>query len=97
MIENKDFNEYVELFKKLPLQNKKEKVNEEIKKLIAFVEKAKTDLKIDSQMLYNREILDLNSDNISDEDFVEAMFVYIYVLQESMGKYFNTVAKILYK
>lgn len=97
MIENKEFNEYVELFKKLPLQAKKEKVNEEIKKLIAFIEKAKADLKIDSKMLYNRELLDLNNDNISDEDFVEAMFVYVYILQESMGIYFNTVAKVLYK
>ena len=97
MMENKEFNEYVELFKKLPLQLKKEKVKEEMKKLIVFIEKAKKDLKIGSQMLYNRELLDLNNNDISDEDFVEAMFVYVYILQESIGKYFNTVSKILYK
>ena len=97
MRESKEFNEYVENYKKLPLQEKKNIVNEEVKKLMAFIEKAKSDLNINDEILYNREILDLNSDNVNDEDFVEAMFVYIYAIQESLGKYFNTVSKILYK
>ena len=40
---------------------------------------------------------DLNSDNVSDDDFVEAMFVYIYSIREALSIYFNTVSKILYK
>jgi len=97
MIENKEFNEYVESYKKLPLQEKKEIVNKEIKELLAFIEKAKIDLNLKSEILFNREILDLNKEIITDEDFVEAMFVYVNAIKESVGKYFNEVSKYMYK
>ena len=97
MREDSSFNQYVNAYKKLPLQKKKEMVNEETKKLIAFIEKINADMGIKEQTLFNREILDLNSDNVSDDDFVEAMFVYIYSIREALSIYFNTVSKILYK
>ena len=97
MIQNETFNEYIEAYKKLPLQKKKQMANEEVKKLLAFIEKANNDLNLNDTILFNREILDLNSDNVSDDDFVEATFVYIYSIREALSIYFNTVSKILYK
>lgn len=97
MIQNETFNEYIEAYKKLPLQKKKQMANEEVKKLLAFIEKANNDLNLNDTILFNREILDLNGDNVSDDDFVEAMFVYIYSIREALSIYFNTVSKILYK
>ena len=97
MNSNEKFDAYIETYKKLPLQEKKKMVNEEAKKLLAFIDKAKKDLNISDDILFNREILDLNNDNISDDDFVEAMFVYVHSFQESLGKYFNEVSKYLYK
>lgn len=97
MIQNETFNKYIEAYKKLPLQKKKQMANEEVKKLLAFIEKANNDLNLNDTILFNREILDLNSDNVSDDDFVEAMFVYIYSIREALSIYFNTVSKILYK
>lgn len=97
MIEKENFNQYVEAYKKLPLQEKKKIVNEEVKKLLAFIEKAKMDVNIKSEILFNREILDLNGDSVSDDDFVEGMFVYVHSIQESLGEYFNEIAKYLYK
>ena len=97
MIQNETFNEYIEAYKKLPLQKKKQMANEEVKKLLAFIEKANNDLNLNDTILFNREILDVNSDNVSDDDFVEAMFVYIYSIREALSIYFNTVSKILYK
>ena len=97
MIENEEFNKYVESYKKLPLQEKKEIINVEIKKLLAFIEKAKMDINLKEKILFNREILDLNKDIVSDDDFVEAMFVYVHSIQESLGEYFNEISKYLYK
>ena len=96
MKENEAFNQLIAAYKLLPIKEKKDKVNTELKKTIAFLVKALNDLKIDSTLLYNREILDLNKEEISDEDFVEAMYVYIHTIQELIGKYFNKTAKILY-
>ena len=97
MIQNETFNEYIEAYKKLPLQKKKQMANEEVKKLLAFIEKANNDLNLNDTILFNREILDLNGDNVSDDVFVEAMFVFIYSIREALSIYFNTVSKILYK
>ncbi len=97
MREDSSFNQYVNAYKKLPLQKKKEMVNEETKKLIAFIEKINADMGIKEQTLFNREILDLNSNNISDDDFTEAMFVYIHTIRELLGAYFNKVSEVLYK
>lgn len=94
---NEKFDAYIDAYKQLPLQEKKKMVNEEVKKLLAFIDKAKKDLNIADDILFNREILDLNRDNVSDDDFVEAMFVYVHAIQESLGKYFNEVSKVLYK
>lgn len=97
MLENESFNEYVLAFKKMPLDKKKEMVNKEMKKTLAFIEKLKQDFNIKKDILFNREILDLNQKNVSDEDFVEAMFVYVYSIQESLALYFNEISKFLYK
>lgn len=97
MIENESFNKYIEAYKKLPLDKKKTMVNKETKELLAFIEKANNDLNLKNTILFNREILDLNKKDVSDDDFVEAMFVYIYAIREAVGKYFNEVSKILYK
>ena len=53
--------------------------------------------KFDPVVRVKQEILDLNSDNISDDDFTEAMFVYIHTITESLGAYFNKVSEVLYK
>ena len=97
MIQNETFNEYIEAYKKLPLQKKKQMANEEVKKLLAFIEKANKDLNLNDTILFNRDILDFNSATVTDDDFVEAMFVYIYSIREALSIYFNTVSKILYK
>ena len=97
MIENEAFNKYVETYKKLSLSEKKEIVNAEIEKLLAFIEKAKMDVNAKEEILFNREILDLNKEVVSDDDFVEAMFVYVHAIQESLGEYFNAVSAYMYK
>lgn len=97
MFESENFNKYVDAFKMLPLQEKKVRVVKEFQELLIFIEKAKQDLRIANGVLYNKEVLDLNSNNVSDEDFVEAMFVYVHSVQEALGSYFNETAKYIYK
>lgn len=87
MIEEKEFNEYVEKFKKMSLSKKKEITVKEMKTLVAFVTLLKDKCGAPKEILYNREILDTNSDNISEEDFVEAVFVYSNIIKEAFSEY----------
>lgn len=97
MFESESFNNYVAAFKLLPLQEKKVRVVSEFQKLLTFIEKAKQDLNVQSGVLYNKEVLDLNSNQVSDDDFVEAMLVYVHSIQEALGGYFNETAKYIYR
>lgn len=93
MKENEKFNQYVEDFTKLPLEKKKEIVNKQMKKVLAFIEKIKQDLNINSEILFNKEILDLNKKGATEDDFVEAMFVYAYSMQESLSVCSKAITK----
>lgn len=87
MIEEQEFNEYVEKFKKMPISKKKEVTVKEMKKLVAFVTLLKDKCGAPKEILYNREILDTNNENFSEEDFVEAVFVYANIIKEAFSEY----------
>ena len=93
MKENENFNQYVESFTKLPLEKKKEIVNKQMKKVLAFIEKLKQDINVNSEILFNKELLDLNKEDATEDDFVEAMFVYAYSIQESLSVYSKAISK----
>jgi acetate kinase len=81
-VDNKNFNEYVEKYKNLPLQEKKELVEKEIKDIIAIMDIFIKKSGKDSQILYNKELQDLKKENATEDDFVEAMFVYTHTIKE---------------
>ena len=91
MQEKKEFTEYIENYKKLPLNKKKELLLEETKKTLAYVEMVKSSENIEGDILYNREILDFNSGDVKEEDLVEAMFVYIISIREDIALTINNM------
>lgn len=76
-IENKEFNEYVDLYKKLNLQEKKDLVEKEISEVLAVLSALNEQYGENPKVLINREISDLRKSDVTEEDFVEAMFVYV--------------------
>lgn len=87
MIEDKDFNEYINSFKALTIDRKKELTVREMKKLYGFINLLKDKFGVPQELLYNREILDAKGDLISEDDFVEAMFVYANIVEEAFADY----------
>ena len=84
-VENTSFNEYVETFKKLPLSNKKQIVQNDFKELIALLK----EIDNNEYVLYNKEILDVEKENQTEDDFVEAIFVYLSSVKEMLADYIN--------
>ena len=85
-LENTNFNNYVESYKKLPLKTKKEILEKEFQELLTILEKID---KNHNEVLYNKEILDIRKENQTEDDFVEAIFVYLYSIKELLGNYIN--------
>ena len=62
-------------------------LEKEIKETLALLEKLHKNLGKENTILLNKEVLDVKDGVSSEEDFVEAMFVYILMIQESLASY----------
>lgn len=91
--DDKDFNEYVEKYKKLPLKEKKELVESQFKELLVVIDSLNKRHGKDTKILYNRELQDLKNKNATEEDFVEAMFVYVHSVKELFASLMNVLDK----
>ena len=80
-VEDSKFNEMIEVFKKLPLKTKKEIVQNDFKELIAVLK----EIDKDDYVLYNKEILDVEKEEQTEDDFVEAIYVYLSSVKEMMS------------
>ena len=68
IIENEDFNDYIEQYKKLKLKDKQKIIINLLKEDIMVLHKLITEQEDEDdevKMLYNREILDVNDDDYS--------------------------------
>jgi len=92
-IEDKDFNTYIEKYKLLPLKEKKEQVEKQIEEILIALEKLNERYGSTPKLLFNREILDLKKENATEDDFVEAIFVYSYTFKELLASFIETIEK----
>lgn len=88
-VENNNFDEYVKSYKNLPLQDKKKIVEKQLEELLVVLNELNERKGNSSEVLFNREILDLKKEDSTESDFVEAMFVYIYSIKELLASLIN--------
>ncbi len=81
-VEDNLFNDYVEKYKNLPLQEKKDLVEKELEELLAVLNALNEKKGKHVKTLFNREILDLKKSGATEADFVEAVFVYTNAIKE---------------
>lgn len=82
-----DFNEYMESFKKLTLKEKQDIIIEQLKLISSLVGKMCESEDIKSEFLFNKEIIDLNKEEYTEDDFAEALIVYINIIQNTLCDY----------
>lgn len=84
-----EHNKYIELYKKMSLKDKKEALEKEIKDILIFLMKLHEEKGWKADLLLNKEVLDIRDANSTEDDFVEAMFVYILSIQEMLASYID--------
>ena len=83
------FFDYIEEYKKLDINSKREELINSLKEMIAIIDmKAKSE-EINLYYLKSKEILDLNSNNVSEDDFLEAALVYLETGKHLIGEYLD--------
>lgn len=81
------FEDYMTEFKKLDTKQKRNEIIESIQSFMAvFDQLAKLD-NIKLEYLSNREIMDLDKEFVSEDDFLEAELVYLEAAKNIVGQY----------
>lgn len=93
LIQDKDFNEYIESYKKLKLKDKQDLIETELQKIIILLNNKNKELGLEESMLYNKEILDTKKESANNDDFAESVFVYINSIEELLADYINKVER----
>lgn len=89
-----DFNEYMEFFKSQSLKEKQNIVIEQLKLLMGLTNNMCKELDVNNEILLNKEVTDLNKDNYTEDDFAEALIVYINSIQNSLCDFSNKLSDV---
>lgn len=87
----KCFDAYIEEYKEKDLANKQKIAISELKELIAIFQKMCSMYNINHELLVNREIIDVNKEDYTQEDFAEAVYVYIQMYKEIMSEFMLSI------
>jgi len=95
MIENNEnFNEYMEFFKSQPLKEKQSIIVDQMKTLAGFTNSLCAEVGAKSEVLINRELIDLKKENYTEDDFAEAVVVLVNSIQNSICDLSNALANL---
>jgi hypothetical protein len=86
-IEDYDFNELVDEFKKLSTNEKRELTINEMKSLLAALSSLNSIKSNDVKILFNHEVIDLNKENYTEDDYIEAIYTYIFSIKELLADF----------
>ena len=88
------FNEYINEFKKLDINLKRDEFIRSLKEFLAVISVLANNEGIETTFLKNNEILDLQKENVTEDDFLEAAMVYLENAKNTIGEFLE---KKLYK
>lgn len=81
------FTEYMDAFKKLDISEKRIEIINSIKEVSALLVKLADDDEISLKCLNSKEILNFKNGRETEEEFLEALLVYIENFKEMLGQY----------
>lgn len=90
---NKAFNDYLNEFKKLSVNDKRSEIIDNLKEFIAIFDSLASREGIKINYLKSNEIKDLYDENVSEDDFLEGVFVYFEVAKSILGQYLSNHKK----
>jgi len=84
---NRVFKEYIEAFKELDTDRKREEFIKSLKDFIVIFDSLAQQDNIKIEYMHSNEILDLQKENLSEADFIEASVVYLEIAKDIIGQY----------
>ena len=81
------FKEYIEAFKQLDIVDKRKEIINRINEITAMFDMLATESNISVSYLKSKEILELKDGSESEDDYLEALLVYVENAKSVLGQY----------
>lgn len=85
------FDAFIDEYKENSLVSKQGIIISELKELIALFQKMSSMRGINPKLLVNREIIDVNKEGYTQEDFAEAVYTYIQMYKEILAEFMLSI------
>lgn len=96
-VEKEAFGALIEYYKLLPKDTKKIEIIEQVQELINSYSIICTKFGVMPNMVLNKEMLNLNKPDLSEDEFLNALYAYLNALQDITAQFINKINDIIKK
>lgn len=94
-VEKEAFGGLIEYYKRLPIDIKRKEIIDEIEEIISNYSKICTKFGIMPNMTLNKEMLNVNRKNITEDEFLDALYAYLNNLEDVSAQFIEKMSDIL--
>ena len=94
-VEKKAYVGLIEYYKILPLKNKRIEIINDIEQLISNYSKICSKLGMVPNILLNKEMLNINREDLTEEEFLHAVYAYLNALQDISGQFIDKIGDMI--
>lgn len=91
-VQKEAFGNLIEYYKVLPIETKRNEIISEIEELISSYSKICTQFGVMPDMVLNKEMLNINRKNLTEEEFLNALYAYLNTLQDISAQFIEKMA-----
>ena len=94
-LQKEAFSGLMEYYKLLPKETKRKEIIDELEELISNYSKICTQFGVMPNMMLNKEMLNINRKNITEDEFLHALFAYLNTLQDISAQFIDKMSEII--
>lgn len=94
-VQKEAFSGLMEYYKLLPTQNKRDEIISSLEELISHYTKICTKFGVMPDMALNKEILNIKRDDLTEDEFLHAIFAYLNTLQDISAQFIDKMSEVI--
>jgi len=94
-VQKEAFSGLMEYYKFLPIQNKRDEIVSMLEELISNYSKICTKFGVMPDMALNKEILNIKRDDLTEDEFLHAIFAYLNTLQDISAQFIDRMSMVI--
>ena len=94
-VQKEAFSGLMEYYKLLPTQNKRDEIISVLEELISYYSKICTKFGVIPNMSLNKEILNIKRDDLTEDEYLHALFAYLNALQDISAQFINRMSEVI--